>query len=189
MEALQQALIEDMGDRLEADSDAVTNLFKPARFLKTEVLIHSELLDLHDSIGLGEVSEEHIDELLDYMGGALPGQSHDETVTTPTFPIHRDELGKGHVLSIAGSATVMQERVLVKAALANYYRLPRIPNGVWREDERTTRAWLARSGGPFSNGLLKRLKILLEENPDLLPAETEMGGVVLRPSPTRRSGV
>jgi hypothetical protein len=185
VDALKEELIDDAGGETYATPEILSKLLRPARLLRAEVLIHSELLKFHDYIGLGEVSEEHIDELAEYLGGVLPDFSHHEVIDTPTLPVHRDPLGEGYVLSIAGSTEVMQERVLVKAALANYYRLPRTPTHVWRDDERTTRAWVARSVEPLSNDLLERLEAILLQKPDLLPDRAEMSGVLIKPNPFR----
>ncbi len=166
-------------------------LLKTARQIRSEVLVPAELSRLYEHAGIRGVTEEHVDELMEYLGGVLPGYdpnaSDKKLYDTPMLPVDIEELNSGLVLSVAGSQEVLQERALVKGSILNFYRLRGSHADAWFGDEHVTRAWLARSGGSVSNELLLRLKTVLDEEPELLPPTAHIGGAIIRPNPIRKS--
>lgn len=191
---LSRALIGDESDygsertheEFQERRETVRKLLRPARLLRAETIVHSELLRLHQYAGISDPGEEHIDELSGYMEEILTETWPDHIVDAPTLPLRLKKLGPaGVVLSIAGSVEMLQERVLAKVALAKFYRLSRVPDGIWLNDEQVTRPWLARAVGPEASNLIRELATTIQEVPDLLPERTEFGGVRLEPNPHR----
>ncbi|HEX5743947.1 MAG TPA: hypothetical protein VFX84_00640 [Candidatus Saccharimonadales bacterium] len=191
---LSRALIGDESDyvsdrrreEVQERSEAVRKLLRPARLLRAETIVHSELLRLHQYAGINDPGEEHIDELSAYMDEVLSGTWPDHIVDTPMLPLKLKKLGRsGLVLSVAGSPLMLQERALAKGAMAEFYRLRSIPDGIWLNDDQVTRPWLARAVGPEASNLIRELETTLQEAPDLLPEKAEFGGVRLEPNPHR----
>jgi hypothetical protein len=180
-------------EALEAKRKSVKRLLGPARLIRSEVIIHSELLSFYERAGIHGITEEHIDELIEYLGGVIPNYDPESPqkrlYDAPTLPTKVEPLGGGLVLSVARSEEMLQERALVKGALLNFYQLKSVHPKAWSDDERVTRAWLARSGGPLSNELLMQLKTKLDDKPDLLPNVAHIGGAVILPNPHRNQPV
>jgi hypothetical protein len=171
---------------LQEKREAVRQLLRPSRMLRSEVIIHSELLRLQKQAGVKHVSEGHIDELSAYLDETLPSSFRESIGSAPaTLPAKVEKLGRsGLVLSIAGSLEMLQRRALAKAAIADFYQLE-VPGYIWSEDEGVTRAWLARSNGAEPNRLLNELAMNLEHDPDLLPKHSELGPITIAPNPHR----
>lgn len=173
----------------EAMQTTVNRLLRPSRLLRGETLVPVELLRLYERAGIRGVTEEHVDELIEYMGGILPAYDPDspqeKLYDTLMLPTRREPLGAGFVLSVAGSQDMLQERALVKGAVLNFYKLKGSHREAWLDDNRVTRAWLARSSSPRSNALLMMLEDKLQDRPSLLPAAADIGAAVMRPNPHR----
>jgi len=167
----------------------VDRLLRPARLLRGEILVPVELVRLYERAGIRDITEERVDELIEYIGSILPAYDPDspqkKLYEAPMLPARRERLGAGFVLSVAGSQDMLQERALVKGAVLNFYKLKGSYDAAWNDDDRVTGAWLARSSGPKSNALLLMLEGKLHDRPALLPADADIGGAIVRPNPHR----
>jgi hypothetical protein len=164
----------------------INKLLEPTQSLRSWIALPSEVRQLLHYAGIEDIDEEQIDELKEYVEEILPTAAQKQITDVPTLPTQLDPLGKGLVLSVAGNPEAMQARALVKAGLANFYRLISVPEEVWYDDEYVACTRLAYSLGPSTNGFLRRLNnVELNCDDTLLPARTELGGITVNPDPSR----
>ncbi len=162
-------------------------ILKPARALRTEVIIPEEVLRLQQYAGVEDVNEDHIDELSEYLVNILPESFKRSVIEVPTMPARVERHGRNNrTLMIAASPQVLQERSFAKKALANFYQLKIVPKRVWLDEGLTGRAQLAESNGSLQNALLQQLSGTLAAQAGLLPEHTELGGVVVDVHPERQ---
>jgi hypothetical protein len=163
----------------------VRKMLKPLESPRAWLASHREVTGLQLHAGIEDASEEHIDELEGYLHEVLSASLGKLVIDTPTLPTKVDPLGEGLALSVAGSPEAIQARILVKGALAHFYRLETVPPEIWSDDESATRPVVAYSCGPASNELLRYLNVALNCDDTLLDERTDIGGLATLPNPLR----
>ncbi|HXE10309.1 MAG TPA: hypothetical protein VN554_02685 [Verrucomicrobiae bacterium] len=177
--SLRRALIDHESE--PQDPQEVGQLLQPRRELFAEIIARGELVRLHRAMRMTNVSQEHVEELIEYLQGVLPPFSRKRVIEAPTMPAEIQHVGDGVVLSVAGSAETLQERALVIGAIGNFYQLDAMPDNVWFPDERVTSVWLARAKQPQQIKMVELLQETLAVNPNLLPPTTDLGSVDIHP--------
>lgn len=180
-----------LGDKLTgrrkhpASPKDVRRVLKPAGSPRANIAFSEETANLHEFLGMDKVDRAHLEDLRSYMRSVLRVHLGEGSVGWfDTLPPRIDELEDGSLsLSVAGSEDLISARALAKAAYGSYYRVRKIPEEVWLPggDEVLTGVELARSSGPSTHDLVRRLYVELNSDDTILEPRTELGNLLLIP--------
>jgi len=160
----------------------IDNVLQPTQRLGATIIGHGELKRLHLYLDR-PITPRRVQKLAQYMRSVLPPFS-EQPLEVPTLPSDINEAtGRNNrrVLTVAGSPQLIQERVLAREAVRNFYELDEVPAGVWLDDAYMTRIGIAKSNNRIESQMVKFLHGSLVPGSELLPSEVQLAPVEIVP--------
>lgn len=169
----------------ELERSPQDNLYIPNHFfmsvdgLAARGLSRSEFIRLAIAKDLSP-SVDQLDDAKLYIAGELGNMVATRTLKVDTLPAHHVPAGEKKGLAItyvASTDSLWQERLRIREALLAYFKIMRVPEGVWAYKEHNGVKFASTNIGGASTRFTKLMARTLNQNPNLLPKVTDLAGI------------